>query len=493
VLLSASTKRGGYSDEARHDLERFGHSSSDNSIPLSFARQAGSKFSTPAVYENIQSDSATGKFSTFVIAALLAWIELLPNTKAISPAPDGGYPGGNTAEGQNALFSLSTGTYNTAGGLFSLMSNQQGQFNTGVGAGALLANVAHKNTAIGAGALLSNKMGFDNTANGTFALFSNTTGSRNTATGVDALLTNNADFNTANGDSALASNTAGEGNIALGGTAFYNNTMGDFNTATGYRALLQNTTGSFNTASGKDALFSNNVGSNNTATGLGALLSNTTGGNNTANGVNAPHNNTEGDNNTALGLGAGFDTTGSGNVRIGAGVNGVAGESNITRIRNVYDSVATERAVYVTSDNRIGTLSSSRRYKEEITPMDMVSEAIYSLTPVSFRYKKKIDSARSLCFGLIAEEVAEVNPNLVTLDCEGKPQTVRYEAINAMLLNEFLKEHRKVQEQAATIAQLKNEIANLAATVKDEAMQIKKATAQLEVIMSTPQMAVNDS
>ena len=375
-------------------------------------------------------------------------------------------------------------------GLFSLLSNSGGQFNTGVGAGTLLTNTADQNTATGAGALLSNTIGIDNTANGAFALFSNTTGSRNTATGVDALLTNNADFNTANGDSALASNTEGEGNIAVGGTALYNNTTGDFNTATGYRALIQNTTGSFNTANGKDALFSNSTGINNTATGLGALFSNTTGGNNTANGANALHNNTEGDNNTALGLGAGFDITGSGNVCIGADVNGFAGESNITRIRNVYESVATERAVYVTSDNRIGTLSSSRRYKEQIKPMEKASEAIHELRPVSFRYKKEIDPTRSLSFGLIAEEVARVSPDLVTPDREGKPETVRYEAVNAMLLNEFLKEHRKVQEQANTIAELKNEIANLTVTVKDQATQIQKVTSQLEVI--TPKIVEND-
>ena len=430
------------------------------------------------------------KFSAFLVAALLSCLAPLPSAQAVSPAPDGGYPGGNTAEGQNALLNLTSGAYNTGVGLFSLLSNSGGQFNTGVGAGTLLANTADQNTATGAGTLLSNTIGIDNTATGAFALFSNTTGSRNTATGVDALLTNNADFNTANGDSALASNTEGEGNIAVGGTALYNNTMGDFNTAIGYRALLQNTTGSFNTANGKDALFSNSSGINNTATGLGALFSNTTGGNNTGNGANALHNNTEGDNNTALGLGAGFDITGSGNVCIGAGVNGFAGESNITRIRNVYASVATERAVYVTSDNRIGTLSSSRRFKEQIKPMEEASEAIHQLRPVSFRYKKEIDPTRSLSFGLIAEEVARVSPDLVTPDREGKPETVRYEAVNAMLLNEFLKEHRKVQEQANTIVELKNEIADLTVTVKNQATQIQRVNSQLEVI--TPKMVKND-
>ena len=381
-----------------------------------------------------------GKLSAFVIATLLAWVGLLPNTGAVSPAPDGGYPGGNTAEGQNALLSLSTGAYNTAVGLFSLLSNQEGQFNTGIGAGALLANTAHQNTAIGAGALLSNTTGVKNTSDGTFALFSNTTGNSNTASGVAALFNNSTGFN---------------------------------NTAVGYNALLSNTTAGDNTAIGITVLFSNTTGEFNTAIGSQALRDNVTG-----------------DSNTAIGDSAGFNITGSGNVCIGAGVNGFAGEDNITRIRNVYESVATERAVYVTSDNRIGTLSSSGRYKEQIKPMEKASEAIHELRPVSFRYKKEIDPTRSLSFGLIAEEVARVSLDLVTPDREGKPETVRYEAVNAMLLNEFLKDHRKVQEQANTIAELKNEVANLIVTVKDQATQIQKVTSQLEVI--TPKMVEND-
>jgi hypothetical protein len=381
-----------------------------------------------------------GKLSAFVIATLLAWVGLLPNTRAVSPPPDGGYPGGNTAEGQNALLSLSTGAYNTAVGLFSLLNNQEGQFNTGIGAGALLANTAHQNTAIGAGALLSNTSGVKNTGDGTFALFSNTTGNSNTASGVAALFNNSTGFN---------------------------------NTAVGYNALLSNTTAGDNTAIGITVLFSNTTGEFNTAIGSQALRDNVTG-----------------DSNTAIGDSAGFNITGSGNVCIGAGVNGFAGEDNITRIRNVYESVATERAVYVTSDNRLGTLSSSGRYKEQIKPMEKASEAIHQLRPVSFRYKKEIDPTRSLSFGLIAEEVARVSLDLVTPDREGKPETVRYEAVNAMLLNEFLKDHRKVQEQANTIAKLKNEVANLIVTVKDQATQIQKVTSQLEVI--TPKMVEND-
>jgi len=373
----------------------------------------------------------------FVIAALLACPGLFPNVVAVSPAPDGGYSGGNTAEGQNALLALTTGTYNTAVGLYSILGNQEGQFNTGVGAGTLLANTAHQNTAIGAGALLSNITGVKNTANGTFALFNNITGNSNTASGVAALFSNTEGFNnTAIGYNALLSSTTAGDNVAVGTTTLFSNTTGEFNVAVGDQALRDNVTG---------------------------------------------------DSNTAIGDEAGFNITGSGNVCVGAGVNGVAGESNITRIRNVYESAATERAVYVTSDNRIGTLSSSRRYKEQIKPMENASEAIHSLRPVTFRYKKEIDAARSLCFGLIAEEVAQINPNLVTSDREGKPETVRYEAINAMLLNEFLKEHRKVEEQEATIAELKSAIArqekateNLVARFQQQEAKMQSLNDQLE-------------
>ena len=210
---------------------------------------------------------------------------------------------------------------------------------------------------------------------------------------------------------------------------------------------------------------------------------------NTAHGDHALYNAT-GSNNVAVGYQAGQNlTSGSGNVCIGAGVLGVAGESNVTRIRNVYSSVANGRAVYVTSDNQIGTLSSSARFKEEIKPMDKASEPIFALKPVTFRYKKEIDPAQTLSFGLIAEEVEKIDPDLVTRDAQGKPETVRYEAANAMLLNEFLKEHKKVQEQGATIAELKKEIVRLATAVKEQAAQIQKVSAQLEVSKHTPRIA----
>jgi hypothetical protein len=457
------------------------------------------------------------KSSAFIVITLLLWIGLLPNTKAISPPPDGGYPGFNTAEGQKALFNLTTGVGNAAVGWFSLFSTTDGSFNTALGAGTLLFNIGDQstgegtqNTAVGAAALLFNTTGTQNTATGSEALSSNTEGDNNTATGFGALYTNTSgESNTAIGSGALNGNTTGSQNTATGASALFSNSTGSANTAVGIEALLSNstgegntangayaldtnTTGNVNTATGDQALYSNTTGNDNTANGFGALEENTAGNANTAIGVSALFNNTTGNSNTAIGDSAGSSITGDGNVCIGAGVTGVAGENNITRIRNVYETVATERAVYVTSDNRIGTLSSSRRYKEQIKSMENASEAIHSLRPVTFRYKREVDPTRSLSFGLIAEEVARVSPDLVTADRDGKPQTVRYEAINAMLLNEFLKEHRKVKQQANTIAELKNEVAILTAIVKGQTTQIQKVAAQLESTKAAVRIVANN-
>jgi trimeric autotransporter adhesin len=378
----------------------------------------------------------------FFITLLLACFGFLHVAQAVVPPPDGGYPGGNTAEGQAALFSLTTGTFNTAVGFFSLRSNTEGHFNTGVGAGTLLANVGQQNTATGAAALLNNTTGVKNTADGVLALSSNTTGNSNTATGVGALFDNSEGFN---------------------------------NTAIGYNALLRNTTAGDNAAVGTTSLFNNSTGEFNVAVGSQALYNNVSGGSN-----------------TAVGDSAGFNITGSGNVCIGAGMNGFAGENNITRIRNVYGSAATERAVYVTSDNRIGTLVSSRRYKDDIRPMEESSKAIHSLRPVRFRYKKEVDPTRSLCFGLIAEDVAKASPELVTLDREGRPQTVRYEAINAMLLNEFLKEHRKVESQESRIQQQEATIARQQKQIDALSAGLQKVTAHLEMREAAPQTVLNN-
>ena len=415
------------------------------------------------------------KSCAFLITALLLCFELLPQAKAVNPPPDGGYPGFNTAEGQNALFNLTTGVGNTANGWYSLWSNTDGSYNTALGVGTLLFNVGDQstgdgtqNTAVGTAALLSNTDGFRNTATGFRALFSNTIGTGNTAVGADALLSNTAVNNTAVGDGALQNNTIGGGNTAVGHSALQSNTSSANN----------------NTAVGDGALFNHESGGSNTAVGIGALVSHETGSYNTAIGSLSLMSNTTGDYNTALGRMAGGDITGSGNVCIGPNVLGVAGANDTTWIANVYDSVATARQVYVNADNKIGTLSSSRRYKEQIEPMDQASETLFALKPVTFRYKKHVDPGQALSFGLIAEEVAEVSSELVTQDRDGNPQTVRYEAVNAMLLNEFLKEH-------ATIKELKKEIAALTAIVEEQAAQILKVNARLELSEAAPVTAAN--
>ena len=455
----------------------------------------------------------------WIVAVLLALLGFLPKGQAVNPAPDGGYPGGNTAEGQNALLTLTSGTFNTALGFSSLTNDTAGQFNTAVGAGALFANVGDagsglgvENTATGAAALLSNTTGFANTANGAFDLFANSTGSFNTATGVDALRSNTTgDNNTAAGVDALFSNTIGIANTAVGARAVFSNTSGAENTATGFNALQNNTTGNSNTAIGFDALMSNIAGTSNTADGVSALSRNTMGGGNVAVGTGALFRNDFGNTNTAVGdsalannlvsdntaIGADagfFATTGTGNVYIGSQMTGVGGESNHTYIRNINNSpvsgAGTDTVTVNLTTGLLGHASSSRRYKEDIKPMNKVSEALYRLNPVTFRYNKEIDRTQSLAFGLIAEEVAEVDPDLVARNCQGETESVHYEMVNAMLLNEFLKEHCTVQEQQATITQLESTvakqrkdfqttIAQLTGRLDLQASQIQKVKAQL--------------
>jgi len=407
-------------------------------------------------------------------------IGLLSKANAVVPAPDGGYPGFNTAEGQKALFHLSSGTGNTAIGWFSLESVTAGSFNTGVGAATLVLNTGDENTATGAGALLLNTTGSLNTANGAFALLNNSTGSFNTATGFQALRNNTTgDSNTANGINALGSNSTGAGNTATGSSALVFNTTGGSNTATGVGALLHNTIGGNNTANGVLALSANTTAGNNTASGHEALLSNTIGGGNTATGVSALQLNIDGNFNTATGINALLsNTSGSSNIAVGfsAGSNlttgdnnidigstGFAGESATIRIgqsgsqtrtffagiRGVITGNMDAIPVVIDSVGQLGTVSSSRRFKNEIKPMEQTSEDVLALRPVTFHYNT--DKTNTPQFGLIAEQVAEVNPDLVVRDGKGEIYTVRYDAVNAMLLNEFIKEHRKVEQMQKQI------------------------------------------
>ena len=353
-------------------------------------------------------------FALFLIVCLA----ISQNSDAVTPPPDGGYAGGNTAEGQDALFGLTTGLYNTAAGYLALKSNTTGQFNTAVGAGALLFNTANQNTATGAGALL-------------------------------------------------------------------NNTTGNSNTAMGEAALFSNNTGSFNTGVGDGVLNSNTTGSANTALALDALQSNTTGNNNTAIGADALNSNTTGNGNTVVGSNSGFAVTTANNVIcIGAGV-AAANENNSCFIGQIFGATSSGgTAVFVDSNNKLGTVVSSKRFKEEIEPMNNASEVLFSLKPVTFRYKKDIDPDRKGQFGLVAEDVEKINPDLVVRDKEGRPYSVRYEQVNAMLLNEFLKAHRKMGDQEATIVGLQKQVEALTAGLQKVSAQIEASNPAAQTVLN---------
>src|SRR5438874_802638 len=366
-----------------------------------------------------------------VVLLVLGLLALSPTARAVDPPPDGGYPGNNTAEGADALLHLTTGTDNTAIGFDALFSNTTG-----------LAN-----TATGFQALQSNTNGINNTASGCNALSSNTTGTQNTATGVDALESNK---------------------------------IGNYNTATGVLALNHNTSGSNNVASGVNALYTNQRGRDNTAEGFQALKNNT------------------GSSNIAMGSSAGVNLTiGSNNIDIGN--QGVAGDSNTIRIgghtpnfgfqtatfiAGIHGVAVTGSAVVVNSSGQLGTAPSSERFKEAIKPMDKASEAILALQPVTFCYKQELDPDGIPQFGLVAEQVEKVNPDLVARDEQGKPYTVRYEAVNAMLLNEFLKAHRKLDQQQAMIDRQQKQIEALTSIVQ-------KVSDQIALSEPAPQLVAN--
>jgi hypothetical protein len=390
----------------------------------------------------------------FLIPLVLAvaGLAFAPMARALRPPPDGGYPNETTAEGDGALFSLTTGFGNTALGFSALNSDTEGSFNTATGRNALRFHITgNHNTATGGAALVFNADGEGNTATGRAAMGNGTTGNNNTATGWQALFNNTADRNTATGAFALYSNTTGFGNAANGNVA-----------------LLSNTTGEFNTANG-----------------IEALVSNTTGGSNIALGAFAGGDLTTGDFNIDIG-----------NVGVAAEANtiriGTSGEQTKTFIAGISGAAIAGAAVKVNANGQLGVAPSSERFKAEIKPMNKASEAILALKPVTFRYKKEVDSTGIPQFGLLAEQVAKVNPALVDRDGKGEIYTVRYEAVNAMLLNEFLKEHGTVQELEATVAQQQKEIQALTASLKEQASQIQKVSAQLEVSKPAPQMVINN-
>jgi hypothetical protein len=317
---------------------------------------------------------------------------LWSSVQAVVPPPDGGYPGGNTAEGTQALLSRTAGNYNSALGFLSLKTLTTANYNTGVGAGTLVLNNGDENTATGAGAMLLNGAGSGNTANGTFALLNNNTGIENTAVGARA----------------MPNNSSGSGNIAIGSHA-------------------------------------------------------------------------------------GLNTTGSGNIDIGH--PGVGGESNIIRIgtsqtatwiagiRNNPNPILNSMPVLIDNSGQLGVIVSSERFKRDIQSMDEASAAILALQPMKFHYKN--DGANQPQFGLIAEQVAKVNPDLVVRDDKGQIYSVRYDAVNVMLLNEFLKEHRKVQE-------MERALAGVTAQLKEQAAQIQKVSARVEIDKSVTTQVVNN-
>lgn len=403
-----------------------------------------------------------------VVPFFVACLALSLTARAVDPPPDGGYPNNNTAEGEDALFSLTSGVSNTASGFDALYST----------------TIGGSNTAVGWQALFSNTRGYTNTAIGSNALYNNTTGGNNTGCGVQALL----------------QNTTGENNTAHGNSALYDNTTGSLNTALGADSMVRNKSGIENTATGFDALQNNTTGSYNTATGFAAL------------GANK-----KGNYNIALGFAAGFyRQRGSNNIDIGS--PGVRDESGAIRIgkrtqTNTYIAgitgvtVATGVGVIIDSTGHLGTITSSARFKENIQPMAKASEAILALQPVTFHYKKELDPAGVSQFGLVAEQVEKVDPDLVARDEAGKAYTVRYEAVNAMLLNEFLKAHRKLEEQAQinqrqeatiarqkkdfdqAIAQHRKEILALTATLEAQAAQIHEVSIGLAKEKAAPRVA----
>ena len=413
----------------------------------------------------------------------LLLISLLIGCFAVSPMvhAQAEFGNGNTAAGHNALENLTTGERNTALGAGALFSLTTADNNTAIGWRALRENRANGNTATGFRALTSNTSGVNNTAVGQDALRENTTAGLNTAVGADA----------------LAANTTGLYNSAIGSGALASNTTGPANTALGENALLRNTTAVANTAVGRWAMVNHMAGDRNTALGAYALSDGETHRSNTAIGYRALQH-AVGDNNIALGdLSGGALTTGNNNIDIGN--EGVAGENGTIRIgranqvrtfiAGISGSVVTGAIVQANAAGQLGTAPSAARFKDEIKPIDTASEVLFALKPVSFHYKPAFDPESIPQFGLVAEEVEAVNPDLVVRDANGKAYTVRYDQVNAMLLNEFLKEHRKVENLEATVAQQHKDFEAAVAELKG---QIQKVSAQLELSKSAPQTVLNN-
>jgi len=383
----------------------------------------------------------------FTLSLVIAALAFAPSVRAVDPPPDGGYPNQNTAEGEDALFSLTTGADNTAVGFHALHDITDSSQNTAIGSGALENAIAGPNTAIGSGALGANTTGFNNTA--VSALTRNTTGHDNTAVGFLGMQTNTTgSFNTAMGTAANGGNA--DNNVAIGYEAMAGGGGGNNNVAVGYLALGGHN-GDSNVAIGAQALWRNS-GSGNIAIGFvaGGVLKGTF-----SNNIYIGNGGVERD--------SGQIRIGTKNVQTGAFIAGITGVT-------VADGVD----VVVDTAGQLGTVTSSARYKEAIEPMPDESNTIGLLQPVSFRYKKELDPAALPQFGLVAEEVEKVAPELVVRDDEGKPYSVRYQAINAMLLSEFQKEHRKAEERAVTIKAQQERINQLEVAVSHLELRLEE-------------------
>lgn len=343
----------------------------------------------------------------------------------------------NTGGGSGALVNNSAGTFNTAYGHDALHFNTGGILNTAVGQGALTSNTTGtENTAVGAGAL-TNNTGPTNGCN-------NACGLNNTAIGFQALFTN--------GTPSSSTNTGGSFNTAVGNNALFNNN--------GQPSLFE---ASNNTAIGNSALLNNSIGDLNTAIGDSALLNDTTGSSNIAVGANAGHNLTTGGGNIYLGS-AGGAATESRTMRLGGG-------QTRTFIAGIVNAHVTGKQVFITSSGQLGTMASSARYKRDIQTMGDRSRRLFQLRPVTFRYKSDPQGERQ--YGLIAEEVAKVYPELVTKGEDGKVESVQYHELIPMLLNEVQHEQQALEAQAEQLAQLKAENARLQATVAARLEQIE--------------------
>lgn len=341
-------------------------------------------------------------------------------------------------------FLHSFGGFNTFVGAAAGNMTMTGSDNTAVGNSALSSNTTgHNNASFGPSALGSNTTGFSNSAFGSGTLFANSTGSRNSAFG----------------DGSLLFNTTGTDNSAFGFNALLHNSTGLSNAGFGSGALNANTTGSFNAAFGMFALAFNTGGEHNTAMGYQALYSRTSGAFNVAVGERALLNLTSGDANIAIGSGVGHNlTSGTQNIYLGS-IQTASSESYTIRIGDVISqtaifiagiagqTIASGTAVFINNAGQLGTITSSQRYKNDISDMDAESDLLMKLRPVAFYYKPELDDTHTRQYGLVAEEVAKIAPQLVAFDKDGAPQTVRYHFVNAMLLNEVQKQRQLLEEQ----------------------------------------------